>query len=56
MHWDLSSDRPIYAQIIEQMELMICSRSTPGLKAPFGQICTGSAVNPNTMQKELCQT
>ena len=25
MPWDLKSDRPIYAQLIEQIELKICS-------------------------------
>ena len=35
MHWDLSSDRPIYSQIIEQMELRICSGVYPlGSKLP----------------------
>lgn len=55
MHWDLSSDRPIYAQIIEQMELMICSGVYPlGSKLPsVRDLAQEAAVNPNTMQRAL---
>lgn len=55
MHWDLSSDRPIYAQIIEQIELKICSGVYPlGSKLPsVRDLAQEASVNPNTMQRAL---
>ncbi|HZJ58600.1 MAG TPA: GntR family transcriptional regulator [Clostridia bacterium] len=55
MHWDLTSDRPIYAQIIEQMELKICSGVYPlGSKLPsVRDLAQEASVNPNTMQRAL---
>jgi len=55
--WNLSSDRPIYAQLIEQIELMIVSGVYPaGTKLPSVRDMAGEAsVNPNTMQRALSQ-
>lgn len=55
MPWDLTSDRPIYAQIIEQMELKICSGLYPlGSKLPsVRDLAQEASVNPNTMQRAL---
>ena len=55
MPWDLTSDRPIYAQIIEQMELKICSGVYPlGSKLPsVRDLAREASVNPNTMQRAL---
>ena len=39
MGWNLKSDRPIYAQLIEQIELMIVSGLyPPGAKLPLCEI------------------
>jgi DNA-binding transcriptional regulator YhcF (GntR family) len=53
--WDLKSDRPIYSQLIEQIEIKICSGIyAPGSKLPsVRELAQEAAVNPNTMQKAL---
>jgi GntR family transcriptional regulator len=55
MPWDLKSDRPIYAQLIEQIELKICSGVYPlGSKLPsVRDLAQEASVNPNTMQRAL---
>lgn len=55
MPWDLKSDRPIYSQLIEQIEIKICSGIfVPGSKLPsVRELAQEAAVNPNTMQKAL---
>ncbi|MDF2840866.1 MAG: putative transcriptional regulator [Clostridia bacterium] len=55
MAWDLKSDRPIYSQLIEQIEIKICSGIyAPGSKLPsVRELAQEAAVNPNTMQKAL---
>lgn len=57
MAWNLKSDRPIYSQLIEQIELMIVSGIYPaGAKLPSVRDMAGEAsVNPNTMQRALAQ-
>ena len=57
MPWDLKSDRPIYAQIIEQIELKICSGIYPlGSKlASVRDLAQEASVNPNTMQRALAK-
>lgn len=57
MPWDLKSDRPIYAQLIEQMELKICSGVyPPGSKLPsVRDLAQEASVNPNTMQRALAK-
>lgn len=55
MSWDLKSDRPIYLQLIEQIEIKICSGIfAPASKLPsVRELAQEAAVNPNTMQKAL---
>lgn len=55
MSWDLKSDRPIYLQLIEQIEIKICSGIfAQGSKLPsVRELAQEAAVNPNTMQKAL---
>ena len=57
MPWNLQSDRPIYAQLIEQMEIRILSGIYPlGSRIPsVRDMAQEAAVNPNTMQKALSQ-
>ncbi len=57
MPWNLTSDRPIYAQLIEQIQLMIVSGIYPaGSKLPsVRDLAADAAVNPNTMQRALSQ-
>ena len=57
MPWNLTSDRPIFLQIIEIMQLSIVSgKYAPGDKLPsVRELATEAAVNPNTMQKALSE-
>lgn len=57
MKWIIDSDRPIYKQLVEQIELRIIS----GIYAPGGKLesvremAMDAGVNPNTMQKALAE-
>lgn len=55
MAWNLSNDRPIYAQVIERIEMQIISGFyQPGDKLPsVREFAAEAGVNPNTMQKAL---
>jgi DNA-binding transcriptional regulator YhcF (GntR family) len=55
MPWDLKSDRPIYTQLIEQIELKILSGEyPPGARLPsVRDMAQEASVNPNTMQRAL---
>jgi GntR family transcriptional regulator len=52
MPWELKNDRPIYAQLIEQIELKICSGVyTPGSRLPsVRDLAREASVNPNTIR------
>ena len=57
MGWDLKSGRPIYFQLMEQIELRIIS----GIYPPGGRLpsvrdmAMDASVNPNTMQRALAE-
>lgn len=57
MPWNLTSDRPIFMQIIEIIQLEIISgKYRPGDKLPsVRDFASEAAVNPNTMQKALSE-
>lgn len=57
MPWNLDSSRPIYLQIIEQVQMdIITGRYQPGDKLPsVRDLAQEAAVNPNTMQKALSE-
>ena len=57
MAWDLDSDRPIYAQLVERLQVQIVSGYyPPGGKLPsVRELASVAAVNPNTMQKALVE-
>jgi GntR family transcriptional regulator len=57
MPWELKTDRPIYAQLIEQIELKICSGVyAPGSRLPsVRDLAQEASVNPNTMQRALAK-
>lgn len=57
MTWELKNDRPIYAQLIEQIKLRIISgfyRSGDRLPS-VRDMAAEAAVNPNTMQRALAE-
>ncbi len=53
MSWNLNSDRPLFAQIVERIQLEIISgKYAPGERLPsVRELANEAAVNPNTMQK-----
>ena len=57
MQWDLNSDRPVYIQLIEQIQAGIISgHYKAGDKLPsVRDLAAEAAVNPNTMQKALSE-
>ena len=57
MLWNFSEDRPIYAQIIEQIKQAVVSGELcAGSKMPPVRELAGDAgVNPNTMQRALAE-
>jgi len=57
MAWKLDSDRPIYAQLVEQIQMQIVSGQYPsGCKLPsVRELATQAGVNPNTMQKAFAE-
>lgn len=57
MAWDLDSDRPIFAQLAERIQIQIVSGDyPPGGKLPsVRELATLAAVNPNTMQKAFTE-
>ncbi len=57
MTWSLNSDRPIYSQIVEVIEMQIVSGFyKPGSRLPsVRELAAEASVNPNTMQKALSE-
>ncbi|HWT75595.1 MAG TPA: GntR family transcriptional regulator [Mobilitalea sp.] len=55
MQWELVSERPVYIQLIEQIQAGIISGYfKPGDKLPsVRDLAAEATVNPNTMQKAL---
>lgn len=57
MGWTFLADRPIYAQLMEQIKRRIISGVyAPGEKMPsVRELAAEAAVNPNTMQRAFAQ-
>lgn len=57
MAWDLDNDRPIYAQLVERIQMQIVSgQYSPGSRLPsVRELAAVAAVNPNTMQKAFAE-
>ena len=57
MPWNLNSDRPIFLQIVERIQMDIISgKYKPGDKLPsVRDLASDAAVNPNTMQKAFSE-
>ena len=57
MAWNLTSDRPVFIQIIEKLKLdIITGVYKPGDKLPSVRDLAGeAAVNPNTMQRAVSE-
>lgn len=57
MAWNLDSDRPIFVQIIERIQMDIVSGAyRPGERLPaVRELASIASVNPNTMQRALAE-
>lgn len=57
MAWNLDTDRLIYAQLVERIQMQIVSGYyPPGGKLPsVRELAAVAAVNPNTMQKAFAE-
>lgn len=57
MAWNMESDRPIYAQLVERIQMQIVSgQYPPGGKLPsVRELAAVASVNPNTMQKAFAE-
>ena len=57
MAWSFENGRPIYAQLLEQIEQKIISGEySPGEKLPsVRELAAEAAVNPNTMQRAMAE-
>lgn len=57
MAWTFKPDRPIYTQLLEQIQLFIISGTyPPGDKLPsVRDLAAEASVNPNTMQRALSE-
>lgn len=55
--WNLDSDKPIYVQLVERLQIQIVSgQYAPGQKLPsVRELAAAAAVNPNTMQKAFAE-
>lgn len=55
MDWEFDNERPIYTQLVEQIErAVVCGRWAPGQKLPgVRELAAQAGVNPNTMQRAL---
>ena len=55
MTWDIRPDRPVYLQLVEQLELaLVVGEYPPGTKVPaVRELAAQAGVNPNTMQRAL---
>lgn len=57
MAWKLSAQRPIWSQLVEQIQLRIVTGRYPaGSRLPsVRELAADASVNPNTMQRALSQ-
>ena len=55
LEWQIDNDRPVYSQLVEQVERAIAAGEySPGQKLPgVRELAAQAGVNPNTMQRAL---
>ena len=55
LEWQIDNDRPVYSQLVEQVERAIAAGGyRPGQKLPgVRELAAQAGVNPNTMQRAL---
>lgn len=57
MEWSITGGRPVYVQLVEQLELALLNGTfPPGTRVPpVRELAAEAGVNPNTMQRALAQ-
>ena len=57
MNWNITAGRPVYVQLIEQLELaLVAGEFPPGSRIPpVRELAADAGVNPNTMQRSLSE-
>ena len=57
MEWNITNGRPVYVQLVEQLELALVNGTfPPGSKVPpVRELAADAGVNPNTMQRALAE-
>lgn len=57
MPWELKADRPIYTQLLEQIQIRIVTGTYPpgSQLASVRDLASEAAVNPNTMQRAMAE-
>ena len=55
MNWNITAGRPVYVQLVEQLELaLVAGELRPGSRVPpVRELAADAGVNPNTMQRAL---
>lgn len=54
MNWNITAGRPVYVQLVEQLELALVAGVPPGSRIPpVRELAADAGVNPNTMQRAL---
>lgn len=55
MEWDITAGRPVYMQLVEQLEqALVTGAWPPGTRIPpVRELAAEAGVNPNTMQRAL---
>lgn len=55
MNWNISAGRPVYVQLVEQLELALVAGEFPPESRipPVRELAADAGVNPNTMQRAL---
>ena len=55
MEWNITAGRPVYVQLVEQLELaLVAGEFPPGSRIPpVRELAADAGVNPNTMQRAL---
>lgn len=55
MTWEIRADRPVYLQLVEQLErAIVTGEYPPGSRVPpVRELAAEAGVNPNTMQRAL---
>ena len=57
MAWNMTSDRPIYVQILDKIQTrIVCGIYKPGERLPsVREMAAEANVNPNTMQRAFTE-